>query len=64
MQQDFGWKTRRLRWEDIIRMDLREVGGEAVVWIHLAQVRDQWQRTLVNTVMNLWGSINGGEFLD
>jgi hypothetical protein len=41
-----------LRWEDNIRMDLREIGWEGVNWIHLAQDRDQW-RALVNTVMNI-----------
>jgi ribosome biogenesis protein Nip4 len=41
----------RHRWEDNIRMDLRETGREVVDWIHLAQVREQWQ-ALVNTVMN------------
>jgi hypothetical protein len=40
------------RWDDNIRMDLREIGWEGVDWIHLAQDRDQWW-TLVNTVMNL-----------
>jgi len=40
----------RRRWEDNIKMDLREVGrgGE---WMELAQDRDRW-RTLVNTAMN------------
>jgi len=32
---------RRRRWEDNIRMDLREVEWESVDWIHLAQDRDQ-----------------------
>jgi len=41
----------RRRWEDNIRMDLKEIGWEGVYWIHLAQDRDQW-RALVNTVMN------------
>jgi hypothetical protein len=36
------------RWEDNIRMDLKEI----VDWIHLAQYRDQW-RALVNMVTNL-----------
>jgi hypothetical protein len=36
------------RWEDNIRMDLREIRCEGVYWIHLAQERDQW-RALVNT---------------
>jgi hypothetical protein len=31
----------RHRWEDNIRMDLREIGWEVVDWIHLAQGRDQ-----------------------
>jgi hypothetical protein len=42
----------RRRWEDGIRMDLREIGWESVDWIQLAQDRDRW-RVLVNTVMNL-----------
>jgi hypothetical protein len=42
----------RRRWVDNIRMDLREIGGDDVDWIHLAQDRDRW-RALVNTVMNL-----------
>jgi hypothetical protein len=42
----------RRRWEDGIRMDLREIGWGSVDWIQLAQGRDQW-RVLVNTVMNL-----------
>jgi hypothetical protein len=43
----------RRRWEDNIKMDLREIGFGGVDWIHLAQDRDSW-RALVNTVMNLW----------
>jgi hypothetical protein len=42
----------RHRWENNIRMDLREIRWEGVDWIHLAQDRDQW-RAVVNTVMNL-----------
>jgi hypothetical protein len=42
----------RRRWEDFIRMDHREIGGEAVDWIHLAFGSDQWQG-LVNIVLNL-----------
>ena len=40
----------RLRWEDNIKMDLREVrgGGDRM---ELAQGRDRW-RALVNTVIN------------
>jgi hypothetical protein len=45
--------TPRRRWEDNIKMDLREIGWGGKDWIDLAQDRDQW-RALVNTVMNLW----------
>jgi hypothetical protein len=40
------------RWEDGIKMDLREIGLGGVEWIHLAQDRDRW-RAVVNAVMNL-----------
>jgi hypothetical protein len=43
----------RHRWEDNIKMDLREIEFGDVDWIHLAQDRDMWQ-AVVNTVMNLW----------
>jgi hypothetical protein len=39
---------------DNIKMDLREIGGDVVDWIDMAQDRDQW-RALVNTVLNLLG---------
>jgi hypothetical protein len=39
------------KWEDNIRMDLREIGWESVDWTYLAQDRDQW-RAVANTVMN------------
>jgi hypothetical protein len=42
----------RHRWVDNIKMDLREIGRDGMVWIDLAWDRDQW-RALVNTVMNL-----------
>jgi hypothetical protein len=42
----------RRRWQDNIKMDLRETGFVDVDWIHLAQDRDRL-RALVNTVMNL-----------
>jgi hypothetical protein len=43
----------RHRWEDNIKMDLREIGIDGVNWILLAQDRVHW-RAFVNTVMNLW----------
>jgi hypothetical protein len=45
-------ERRRRRWEDGIKMDLREIGWEGVEWIHLAQDRGRW-RAVVNAVMNL-----------
>jgi hypothetical protein len=43
---------RRCRWEDNIKMDLREIGIDGANWIQLAQDRVQ-RRVCVNTVMNL-----------
>jgi hypothetical protein len=31
----------RHRWEDGIKLDLKKTGRDGVVWIHLAQDRDQ-----------------------
>jgi hypothetical protein len=42
----------RRRWEDNIKMDLREIGFGDVDWIYWVQDRDRWW-ALVNTVMNL-----------
>jgi hypothetical protein len=39
----------RRRWEDNIKMYLREIGFGDVDWIRLAQDKDRWR----NTVMNL-----------
>ena len=44
-------KPRR-KWEDNIKMDLREVGCGGMDWTDLAQDRDRW-RAVVNAVMNL-----------
>ena len=41
----------RHRWEDNIKLDLREVGCGGADWMELAQGRDSW-RALVNAVMN------------
>jgi hypothetical protein len=43
----------RCRWEDGIRMDLREIGWGSVEWIQLGKDMDWWW-ALVNTVMSLW----------
>jgi hypothetical protein len=55
-----SWEARReettgrprRRWEDNIKMDLREIGIYETNWIRLAQDRVQ-RRVFVNTVMNL-----------
>ena len=49
----------RCRWEDNIKMDLKEVGGCCGDWMELAEDRDKW-RAHVSTVMKLrvskmWG---------
>jgi hypothetical protein len=41
----------RCRWEDNIKMDLREIGIDGANWIRLAQDR-VWWRAFVNRVMN------------
>ena len=42
----------RRRWEDNIKVDLREVGCGIMEWIELAQDRES-RRALESTVMNL-----------
>jgi hypothetical protein len=42
----------RRRWEDNIKLDIREIGIDGANWIRLAQDRVQW-RFFANTVMNL-----------
>jgi hypothetical protein len=42
----------RRRWEDNIKIDLREIGLEGVDWTYLARDRDRWW-AVVNTVLNL-----------
>jgi hypothetical protein len=41
----------RRRWEDNIKMDVREIGWSVMEWIDLDQERDQW-KVLINPVMN------------
>ena len=40
------------KWEDNIKVDLREVGCGGMDWMKLAQDRDRW-RALVEAVMNI-----------
>jgi hypothetical protein len=53
---------QRHRWEDSIKIDLKEVGGGRGDWMELAQDRDRW-RACVGTVRN-FGFHKYGEFLD
>jgi hypothetical protein len=46
---------RRCRWEDNIKIDLREIGISGANWIRLAQNRTQWWAFVI-MVMNLWVS--------
>ena len=58
--QDFGWgnlkgcdQFKDLRIDkDHIKMDVKEMEREGVVWFHLVRVKSKW-RAVVNTVMNL-----------
>jgi hypothetical protein len=43
-------KRPRCRWDDNIKLDLREIGIDGVNWIQLAQDRVQWQ-AFVNMVI-------------
>ena len=45
-------KRPRRRWEENIRMDLKEIGINKRNWVDLAQDRDYW-RALVNAALNL-----------
>jgi hypothetical protein len=45
------WGRPRHRWEDNIKMDLKEVGGVCGDWMELAQDRNKW-RALVSMVKN------------
>jgi hypothetical protein len=51
----------RRRWDDNIKMDLREIGIDGVNWIQPAQDRVQW-RSFVSTVMNLQVPYESGIF--
>ena len=42
----------RRRWEENIRMDLKEIGINTKIWINSDQDRDYW-RAFVNAALNL-----------
>jgi hypothetical protein len=56
------FRRSRSRWEDDIRMDVRETGCEGVDWIHLAQDMDQ-RMPLVDTIMKCQVPYETGNFL-
>jgi hypothetical protein len=41
------------RWEDNIRMELKEIGINTWNWVGSAQYKDYW-KTLVNVTLNFW----------
>jgi hypothetical protein len=43
---------RMCRWEDNIKMDLREIAWDGMDCMHLVQDKGEW-RAVVSTVMNL-----------
>jgi hypothetical protein len=45
---------RKHRWENNIKLDLKEIGCDDMDWFHLAEYRFQWW-ALVNTVICLLG---------
>ena len=47
-----GKGRHRRRWEDNIRMDVKEIGINTRIWVGSAQNRDYW-RTLVSAALNL-----------
>jgi hypothetical protein len=51
----------RRRWEDNIKMDLREVGW-GMDWFDLAEDRNRWQ-AFMNAVMNIRVPLNAEDLL-
>ena len=43
----------RRRWEDNIRMEIKEIGINTRNWVDSAKNRDYW-RALVNAALNRW----------
>jgi hypothetical protein len=60
-QMSFSTCKSWSRWEDNIRMDIKEIGFESVYWIHLAQHKDQCH-VLLNTVIYLRDPLKAENF--
>jgi hypothetical protein len=58
-----GKRPLRRRWNDNIKMNLRETGWGGMDWIDLAQDREHWT-ALVNTVMNPPSNIKCWEIVE
>jgi hypothetical protein len=54
--------TSRPKWEDNIKMDLRDIGWYGMDWIDVVWDMGQW-RALANTAVNLQVPLNIGKFL-
>jgi hypothetical protein len=54
--------SRRHRWENTIKVNLKETECEDVILIYLVQDRVLWSY-LISTVMNLWVPYKTGNFL-
>jgi hypothetical protein len=54
-------RRRKRRWEDNIKMDLREIGIDGSNCIQMAEDRVQW-RAFVNTVINFGFHKKAGYF--
>jgi hypothetical protein len=54
----------RRRWEDIIKIDLQEVGCRGMDWMDMAQDREGQMAGTCECGDELSGSIKSGEFLD
>jgi ribosome biogenesis protein Nip4 len=52
LKERYPIRRPRRRWEDNIKMDIREEGCGSRDWIELAQDRDRW-RALVKEVIKL-----------
>ena len=51
----------RYRWKGNIKIYLKEIGWDGVIWIYLAEDRNRWL-AIVNAVMNLRVPQNAGIF--
>ena len=53
MAYNLPLKRSRRRWEENIKMNLKEIGVNTKNWVDLTQSRVYW-RVLVNQGFNLW----------